>query len=279
MLMDVTLIYFSQSGNTRKVAAAMAEAFRDEGQRATMISLQKATADDVVRCDLLGVGTGCRSSQAPTPIKRFLCALPPLAGKHAFVFATSSAAPGRVLYDLTRRLRKRGAGVLGGFLARGQVHHPAPHMTGQFRGRPSAQDLTEARRFARGLAAHIAAGRSVPVPANRPDALRPGWGLYDLLGRVVSDAVLRVWMPEPKLDVDKCDRCGWCARACPMDNIRLLPRPVLGEQCMRCYRCLTGCPQQAFDADWRFADRLLLVLYNTTFMRWFGDLRAGEVVY
>ncbi len=279
MLMEVTLIYFSQSGNTRKVAAAMAEAFGAQGQRATAISLDRATADDVERCDLLGVGTGCRSSQAPTPVKRFLHALPPLAGKYAFVFATSSAAPGRVLYDLTRLLRDRGAQVLGGFLARGQVHHPAPHMTAQFAGRPNEQDLTKARCFARGLAAHVAAGPSVPVPDSRPDALRPGWGLYDLLGRVVSDALLRAWMPEPKLAAVKCDRCGWCAAACPMDNIRLLPEPVLGAQCMRCYHCLTGCPQQAFDANWRFADPFLLFLYNTAFMRWFGDLDPGERVY
>jgi ferredoxin len=204
-----------------------------------------------------------------------------------------------VLYDLTSLLRSQGADVVGGFLARGQVGHPAPHMTGQFPGRPNPKDLTHARRFAVALAEHVSAGCSGPLPESRPDALKPGWGFYDLLGLAISDTLLRLLMPQPKPDPVKCDRCQWCVCECPMDNITLrqpfgrvyperirrahgrhLPSyPVLDDGCIRCYRCLTGCPQQAFDANWRFADPFLLFLYNATFMRWFGDLEPGEQIY
>ena len=173
--MDVVLICFSQTGNTRKVAAAMAGAFREAGHSARTISLKKATPADATKGDLLGVGTPCFSSQAPTPIKAFLRALPPLDDQPAFVFATSGGAPGRVLYDLTSFLRGKGADVLGGFLARGQVHHPAPHMTDQSPGHPDAKDLTHARRFAVAVAEHVSAGRSGPLPESRPDALKPRW--------------------------------------------------------------------------------------------------------
>jgi flavodoxin/ferredoxin len=293
--MDVTLIYFSQTGNTRKVAAAMAGAFREAGHPARMLSLKKATAADAARSDLLGVGTACLSSQAPTPIKQFLRALAPLHERRAFVFATSSGAPGRVLSDLTRLLSSRGADVVGGFLTRGQVHHPAPHMTGQFPDRPNADDLTQARRFAVAVAEHVSARRPGPLPESRADALKRGWSFYDYLGLVSQDAVLRLLMPEPKLDPVKCDQCQWCIHECAMDNIALRPigglgttqakgrppqsYPVLGDQCIRCYRCLTGCPQKAFDANWRLADPFLLLLYNATLMRWCGDLEAGEQIY
>jgi Fe-S-cluster-containing hydrogenase component 2 len=63
-----------------------------------------------------------------------------------------------------------------------------------------------------------------------------------------------------------------------MDNIALQPYPALGERCIRCYRCLTGCPQKAFGADWRAADPFLRFLYNATSMRWFGDLEPGEQI-
>jgi len=277
--MDVNLICFSQTGNTHQVATAMAAAFRGAGHSARIIPLKEASPEDATRGDLLGVGSPCFSSQAPTLIKEYLRALPALDGHLAFVFATSSGAPGRVLNDLTRLLRSKGAHVLGGFLARGQVHHPAPHMTGRFPGRPNAEDLSRAGRFAVATAEHVLAGRSSPLPEGRPDALKLGWGFYDLVGWTSSDRLLRRLMPEPKLDPVKCDGCRWCVYECPMHNITLRSYPILGEQCIRCYRCLTGCPQGAFGADWRFADPFLVLLYNATFMRWFGDLEAGERVY
>ena len=64
-----------------------------------------------------------------------------------------------------------------------------------------------------------------------------------------------------------------------MDNIGLEPYPVLDNQCIRCYRCLTGCPQEAFAADWRFGNLATWSLYNTAFERWFGDLEPGERIY
>jgi NAD-dependent dihydropyrimidine dehydrogenase PreA subunit/flavodoxin len=301
--MDVVLICFSQTGSTRQVATAMVGAFRGAAHSARTISLKKATPEDATQGDLLGVGTPCFSSRAPTPIKEFVRALPRLDGQPAFVFATASGAPGRVLYDLTSLLRSKGADVLGGFLARGQVHHPAPHMTGQFPGRPNAQDLTRARRFAVALAEHVSAGRSGPLPKSRPGALKRRWGFYDFVGLAGSDRLLRLFMPEPKLNPDKCDRCRRCVYECPMDNITLRSLdpstspghsglgtvqaqgrflqsyPVLGDRCIRCYRCLTGCPQRAFDVNWRLADPFLLFLYNASFMRRFGDLEPGEQIY
>ena len=74
--MNVTMICFSQSGNTRRVAVAMAEAFREAGHVVRIVPLKSATPQDATTGDLLGVGTPCFSSQAPTPVKAFLRTLP-----------------------------------------------------------------------------------------------------------------------------------------------------------------------------------------------------------
>jgi len=41
--MDVTLIYFSQTGNTRRIAEAIAEIFRTAGHITRLVSLKKAS--------------------------------------------------------------------------------------------------------------------------------------------------------------------------------------------------------------------------------------------
>ena len=277
--MDVTLLHFSQTGNTRKVAETMAQAFREAGHAARTVSLTVATPLDVTASDVLGVGTPCFASRAPTPVKAFLHTLPALGRQRAFVFATSGGAPGRVLYDLTALLRAKGADVVGGFLARGELHHPAPCLVGRFPDRPDGEDLARARRFAAAVAEHVSGGRPGPVAGSRRDAFHPTGRFYGLVAHISSDGFLRLVMPEPELDAARCDQCQWCARECPMHNIALQPYPVLGSQCIRCYRCLTGCPQKALDASWTIGNLAVLAFYNTVFERRVGDLLPDELLY
>ncbi len=277
--MNVVLVYFSQTGNTRRVAEKMAEVFREAGHVTRTVSLKKASPQDVLAGDLLGIGTPCFSSQAPTPVKAFLQNLPPLDNKRAFVFATSGGAPGRVLYDLTRLLQSKGADIVGGFLTRGELHHPAPCLHGRMPNRPNAEDFAQARRFATAVIEQVAAGRPGPVAESRPDTFKPRGRFYDFVGLISTDGFLRLMLPKPKLDPTRCNQCKWCVYECPMQNITLQPYPSLGDECIRCYRCLTGCPQQAFGANWWLGNLATLAFYNTVFERWFGDLEPGEHIY
>ncbi len=277
--MDITLVYFSQTGNTRKVAGAMADAFGDLGHSVRTVSLKKATPEDAINSDLFGVGCPCFTGQAPTPIKDFLRALPQMNSRRAFVFATSGGAPGKVLYDLTRLLRHKGADVVGGILIRGECFHPSPCFIGRYPGRPNADDLDRAQRFAIATAEHVASDIPGPVSESRPDALKQGWGLYDFEGMFVLDPLIRLVLPKPKLDLSKCDKCKWCAYECPVDNVNMNPYPTLGGSCIRCYRCLTGCPQKAFRAGWFLGNLVLFSLHNTVFERLFGDLDYDEQIY
>jgi flavodoxin/NAD-dependent dihydropyrimidine dehydrogenase PreA subunit len=277
--MEVTLIYFSQTGNTRKVAKAMAGALREAGHPVRTISLKKATPEDLTRCELLGFGTPCQASMAPTPVKEFLRTIPTLDDQRAFVFATYAGAPGRVLYDMTSLLRKKAVDVIGGFLSLGKVSHPAPAMIGRFPDHPDVNDLNDARNFALAVVEHVSIGRSGALPESRLDALMPGWGLYDIAALFTTDGAMRRVMSEPKADLSKCDHCKWCVHECPMDNITLQPDPVIGNKCIRCYRCLTGCPQDAFTANWIVGNLYLSALYNPTFTRWFGDVDPDKRIY
>ncbi|MBN1261734.1 MAG: 4Fe-4S binding protein, partial [Anaerolineae bacterium] len=169
--------------------------------------------------------------------------------------------------------------VIGGFLARGETYHPAPCLTGRLPNRPDEADLTRARDFATAISEHMTSGQSGPATHSRPDAFKPQGWFYNLVAKVSTDGVLRFLEPEPNVDPTRCTQCGWCVAECPMQTITLAPYPVLGAQCIRCYRCLTGCPQKAYTANWALGNIITWSLYNETFERWFGDLAPGEELY
>ncbi len=278
--MEVKIISFSQTGNTRKVAKAMAAAMRSIDHDVRIVTFKRAKADDFQDVDLVGIGAPCFESQAPTPIRRFLADLPPLRSTRAFVFATSGGAPGRVLKDLARPLQKKGAAVLGGFLCRGTCYHPVPCLEGRFPKRPNADDLEKARRFARSVAVLADKGETASMPdEHRSDLIKGGLGLYALAGLALKDPLVRFLMPRPTPNPRRCDACEWCLHECPTGSIRLNPVPSIGPTCIRCYRCLTGCPQNALAVRWGLSNAVTWLLYNETFERWFGDIKPGETTY
>ena len=129
------------------------------------------------------------------------------------------------------------------------------------------------------MAEHVSAGRTGPLPESRPAALKRRWGFYNVIGMTFPDPVVRLGMPKPKLYQSACDQCWLCAKECPMDNISMQPYPVLGGQCIRCYRCITCCNQKAFSANFLMAKLSLGFIYSVTFSHWFGDLEPGESAY
>ena len=277
--MKINLVCFSQTGNTLKVAQSLESAFIQEGHEVELIPFKDADPTTAVECDLLGIGTPCFSSQAPSPVRNFLLSLNPIENKQVFVFATSGGGPGKVLYDLTKILRGKKAEVVGGFLIRGEVFYPAPCLVGRFPKRPNAKDLERTKQFAKDLSDHVNKGIPGPLPSSRTDALTRKFGFYDMVGCVTKDSIIRFLMPKPKLQKDLCDKCEWCVDECPTNNIKMEESAVLGDACIRCYRCLTGCPKQALSVNWFIANPLVWSIYNQSFEKWFGDIEKGEKIY
>ena len=164
-------------------------------------------------------------------------------------------------------------------MTRGEVYFPAPCLVGRYPGRPDSGDLSRAYSFGEEVVRHVAVGRAGPVVESRMDVFKPKIGFYDLVAQISADSTQRLLMPKPRLDITLCDQCKWCVQSCPMDNISMRSYPRLGDQCVRCYRCLTGCPQRAFNVNWRFGNLVAQSFYNTTFVRWFGDLEPDEHIY
>jgi flavodoxin/ferredoxin len=238
--MKSIIIYFSLTGNTKKVAHAIHNGINQSVERCDITSLKKADMSRLVEYDLIVFGSPVWGGVPPN-VMRFIDAMPSLKKKHCAAFCTHGAAPERFFPMIFERLTKKGLFIIGFNDWYGSVYRPAaptPYLTD---GHPDEIDLQEAEEFGREIAElsrKIYEGKikiRTPLPKKE-------------IGPRVS-----LNRPVPKLNREKCryPSCSLCMDHCPVGAIDLsVSPPVFGRACSFCYFCEMICPEGAVEADY-----------------------------
>lgn len=136
----VYVVYASLTGNTRKVAQALAEAVGG-----TLVDVRRDPLPKVEAGDVVFVGDGVYFGRPSRALRRALSAWDLPKGVKAAVFGTCGGRPSQ-LPILERILREKGAQVVDRFYCPGRDWFLLG-LVG--RGRPSAEDLAAAKTFAK----------------------------------------------------------------------------------------------------------------------------------
>jgi len=263
---NALVVYFSQTGNTRLVAEAMARGLSAEGCDPVHVRpIEKVGPEEWRGCDLFVLGTPVFYYKEPANVRAWIRGLAPRdlvpafaglrRGKPAFTFITHGGNPTNTLRRLQRLLGAKGARVLGSFECFGYDTYPIYLKSFRQWGHPDADELAAAAEFGRGAARQaerFLAGAPM-AEASYPFVGGRTFRLSILCRRPILD-----WtFPRLDLNRDLCTRCGACARRCPTENIALDPWPAFDDRCIRCYLCERICPHNAIQCDWRFMTRLM----------------------
>lgn len=112
--MKITIVYASRSGNTRRLAEAVAEALRAVGS-VSLMAAESASLED--ETDLLIVGGPTEGHGMTPPMKQFLDRLGRLAGVSATAFDTRLKWPmwlsGSAAKQIAKGLEAAGANLVG----------------------------------------------------------------------------------------------------------------------------------------------------------------------
>ena len=122
--MKSMVLYFSQTGMTRKVAEAIHGAIRTVTGQCDIVKLKEANVKRLVGYDLIGLGCPTFVHEEPLNVKRFIRCMGPLRGKHCFIFSTHGGHPVNVLPSMAGKLRRQGLKVVGGFNCDGSDRYP-----------------------------------------------------------------------------------------------------------------------------------------------------------
>ena len=132
------VVYYSLTGNTRKVAEAIAA---ELGVAAENVKAKDGLADG----SLVFLGAGLYGPLRGWDLKQFIGGND-FRGRKVALFGTSGAGRGEELAALEELVEARGAEVVGRFFCSGQFLYVVN------RRHPTSQDLDNARMFAREMA-------------------------------------------------------------------------------------------------------------------------------
>ncbi len=89
--MNILIAYFSQTGNTAKVARAIYEGTLSQGHEVHLKTIAEITPDSLNAYDLVFVGSACHDSDLAKPVKRVLEGIADSASFKLAGFATHAA--------------------------------------------------------------------------------------------------------------------------------------------------------------------------------------------
>ncbi len=250
--MKCVVIYFSQTGNTQKVAEAVRRGVAQAAGSCDLLEIRQADPRGLCEYDLIGLGSPVMGAE-PGNVSVFVNRLRLVGGKHAFTFCTHGTSAGFYYPSIYPKLKRAGLVVLGHadwyadcFL----LHMPQPYPTA---GHPDQRDLQEAEDYGREMTLHsmrVAAGETSLIPPAPPEV--PPGGPSD--PGLAPPPVIGQFGKLLKYDRGKClyPRCSLCIDNCPVSGFDLsVDPPVLAKPCIACEFCARLCPTGALDmSEW-----------------------------
>lgn len=238
-IMKTYSVYFSGTGNTKKVVKAIAQGIdSNAGDVNWSDPATRSIGHKFQSGDMVVFGVPTIAGRVPNVLLKSFVNLEGNGAKAVAVVTYGNRAYDDSLLELARLLKGRGFRVVGG------AAFPAEHSFSRTlgAGRPDSEDLLQATEFGRRMVAKIADGEPEIFRTERE--LKPYFQPKDRDGNPIN--ILKV---KPVLDAGRCVECGRCVRACPMGSIDKKTMEVTGI-CIKCCACVKGCPEGA----WSFAD-------------------------
>lgn len=256
--MKSIIVYYSQTGNTKKIAHAIHAGMRQVVQ-CDIATIKEVSPRDLVKYDLIGLGSPTWG-RVPPNVAAFIDGMVSLEGKHAFPFCTHGSLPAGFMQSIVPALKRKGLTIIGFNNWYGNSLNqclPYPHLTA---GHPDDIDLREAEGFGREMAQRsqrIYLGETQLIP--KLPTVREWYQLYGRplpLSQELAEAQ-DMLLKGRKINMDKCTVCGLCVDNCPTDSIDFsVSPPVFRDSCVPCWFCEQICPEGAIEINWEPFARL-----------------------
>ncbi|MBN2078417.1 MAG: EFR1 family ferrodoxin [Spirochaetes bacterium] len=255
---SASVVYYSASGTTKKVAEWIASELSKRGIRASLFALP-GLLDSVPAAlqssDLIILGTPTYSFHTPPIVKRCMKSGILPGGKPYGIFATYGMVTiGSNLSWLSSMIRKRGGRIVAAMKIESEhammfkSDHPLA------KGKPAESDKRHINKFV---------SLCIDKALSRDRGLNTIPGIMKYFAFLAPPGIARKMMPRISLDTERCTMCLKCVDSCPVGNISVTDGLIRhGGNCLLCYNCVKSCPESAVNAKLENMDGFLRLLSN-----------------
>jgi flavodoxin/ferredoxin len=248
--MKVLLIYFSQTGNTKKITDQVSQGIESTGVHCDVVPMKGYDISKLPEYDLVGLGFPVFFYHEPFNVRDFIQDLPPLNHQHWFIYVTHANAIGEALPITSESLTKKGAIVVGYHDTYADATVPFYPKPLYIDGHPDEAELEEAKRFGEHIV-EFSPKVSGPESELIPEPLPVSSEYWKQESERLSFEYLEKAFPKLSINLERCTKCSTCMERCPVDGIDVHSDPPrIQEPCSFCWHCVNVCPVLAIEADW-----------------------------
>lgn len=247
--MKVLLLYFSQTGNTKKITDQIAKGITKKAQ-CDIQPLKGYDTSKLTDYDLVGLGFPVFFYHEPFNVRDFIEELPPLNNQHWFIYVTHANAIGEALPIVSKSLKTKGATVIGYHDCYADATVPFYPKPLYIDGHPDEIELEEVRQFGEYIV-EFSSKVTGPDSDLIPEPLPVSSEYWKQQSEKLTKDYLEKAFPKLSINKERCTKCGTCMERCPVDGIDVYAIPPrIQTLCSYCWHCVNVCPVLAIEADW-----------------------------
>ncbi len=250
-LLNVLIIYFSQTGGTEKIAKMIQKGIINSGNTCEFVKIKNVNINNLKNFDLIGLGTPTFYFREPVNVHNFIQNIEKVDGKHCFIFCTHGSIIGNTFYYMNESLAEKGYLVMSSFDSYSESSIQFYPKTMHTLRHPDDIEVREAENFGENIcdvSLKIKNGDSSLIP--KFELVEKTW--WAKQSKILTLDMLRKFYPKFEINIDKCSKCLTCQNECPVDAIDIErdPPEIQKDGCIFCLYCEKLCPEGAIEADW-----------------------------